>query len=457
MEQNNAIPSFVSSENVNECGCVPQGLYLARAALGLSPLYNLATINDIEDLRKKLQTEAASIGGKLAVRPLDATLRSMKKATVGSQPLLVVVHRNGHFYGLLGTMDIDGTRLFQLVHGDSQVWLASKEQMNRAGFKEVWHLQPGSRGVPFRVGDGELIIDKVYENFGELKPQQEVRGTFILENTGKKTIILGVPQTSCTCTIPNIKESTKLEPGGKKEMEVIFQSGASTSARQTIVMKCYEEGTGVSQTFPLELFGNQRRSMEIMPTSLDFGLVVPSEEVFRTINLKEMPTDRFTILKVDVGQLPITYTRQEEIAPDGLKFYRTEFKFVLQDEKIEGNQSGVIEFTTDSKQFPNVKIPVVYKVAPVIRAIPSIVSFGMLKVGEKAESKVEFEARTGEPVAAIVKSLPNSVTFEKKSDAYLVSFMPEQSGIWENVLELELKSGSNILPLPLKCVAFVKE
>jgi hypothetical protein len=244
VRDDNTLPSFVSTGNVGKCGCVPQGLYLARAALGLPPLDNLVATGSADGLRNNVQEEATKIGSKLTVHSLDETLQAIEKAEARAQPLSILVHQNGHFYGLLGTIDIEGTRLFQLIHGNSQVWLASKEQMNLAGFKEVWHFQRAqeSRGIPFRIGDGELVVDKVYKNFCEIKPFQEVNGTFVLENSGKTTIILGAPQTSCSCAVPSIKESTKLEPGETMKMEVVLRPGISTSTRETVIMKCHEEG-----------------------------------------------------------------------------------------------------------------------------------------------------------------------------------------------------------------------
>ena len=195
--------------------------------------------------------------------------------------------------------------------------------------------------------------------------------------------------------------------------------------------------------------------MEVIPTSLDFGLVVPGEEVVRTVMLKEVPTDRFTISKIDFGQLPLTFAKQEEITLDGLKFYRTELTFALVDDKIEGKQSETVEFATDSKQFPNVRIPVIYEVASIIQTKPRVVSFGTVKVGEKAHEDIEFSTRSGRPVVAFVESLPNEVSFECRGGAYQVSFAPQTTGVWSGKICLNFDIAGVRTPCAIKCVAYV--
>lgn len=447
-------PSFIVKDTTDNCSCFRTINYLARGELGIAPAALLKTEYRSDSLKSQFQQEADN--ETFQIVSMNDCIEELHENETGPISMRVLAHQNGHLYGLLGTIDIDGIRLYQLIHGDSQVWLASQEQLEQAGFVEAWKLRREKSEIPIPVGTTTLITDSLYHNFGEIKPGSEVACTFNLRNDGDKTIILSRPETSCTCTVPNIETTAKLEPGKTFPMEIRLLSGQSTSTRQTVGMKCYEEGSGEPVRFSLDLLASQRRSLEVVPTGLDFGLVVPGEEVTRTVMLKEVPTDRFSISKVDVGDLPLTWTKQESTALDGMEHYQFDLKFTLADEKIEGEQQGEIVFTTDSRQRPQVRIPVVYEATPLVRAIPSIISFGTVKVGEKAYADVEFISRNGDPVEVEVESLPEGVTFEKKENAYQVGFVSEKNGIWTGMIRLSITFDDHERPLPLKCVAFVQ-
>jgi hypothetical protein len=448
-----SLPSFVAQNNVNQCDCVNSISYLACSELGISPQMiqeQRQTDESLKSLFQKMQT------GKFESITFEKGKSGFQKIPIGTIPIQVLVHKNGHLYGLLGTLDINGVRLYQLIHGASQVWLATLEQLERSGFVEVWQLERAKDEVPIPVGKGTLWVDNLYYNFGEIKPASEVTCTFNLRNGGDKTIVLSKPETSCSCTISNIETIVKIEPSKLFLLEISLISSQSISTRQMVGMKCYEEGSGISQQFSLDLFANQRESMEIVPKSLDFGLVIPHEEVRRTVTFKEVPTDRFSVSKIDFGNLPLTYVIQEMVALDGMKYYQTELQFILKDERIEGKQHGEIMFITDSYQFPQVKIPVIYEVAPIVQAIPGIVSFGTVRVGEKNRTEVKFESRNGFPIEVKVESLPEGITFEKKGEVYQVDFVSKNEGVWRNEIKLILVSGSHQIPTSLPCVAFVR-
>jgi hypothetical protein len=444
-----AFPSFIETNEEKSCHCIEITAYLARGEMGLSPIsIQKSGVKDSDKLKSELKPKITS---------LHDCLQELQQSKVGPTRMRVLVHEKGHVYGLLGTIEVDGVRFFQLFHGNSQVWLVTSEQLGRAGFVEVWKLEKVRNEVPISVGSGSLVVDRLYHNFGEVRPQSEVVCTFHLRNNGDKTIILSQPETSCSCTVPSLKTATKLEAGQAFSLEIRLITSRTTSTRQTVGMKCFEESTQASQQFTLDLFANQRQSMEVTPGSLDFGIVNPGEEDSRVIVLKEVPTDRFSISKIEVGSLPLKTTIHEMVAVDGMNHYQIDLYFKLMDENIEGKREDFITITTDSRQFPQMKIPVIYEASSSIRAIPSVVSFGTVKVGEKVVSEIEFESRGNGSVEVKVESLPGGVRFEKHGDKYQVQFNAQSAGIWEGVIKLTLKSGNRKVQLSLECAAFVQD
>jgi hypothetical protein len=460
LQQDTSLYSFISTLKVDECDCFESEIFLAQSALGLSPLEPLNG-KDAAILRTQLQKKAAEIGSELKVISVQEAIMQLEQGEVGPRPLSILVHENGHLYGLFGTIDIDGERLFQLTHSHSPVWLATKKQIETAKFKEVWHLKSQDRGIPLQIGETELVIDKMFYNFGEIKPQQEIKCSFNLKNNGSNRLVLGVFQNYCSGTILNLKRDTKLEPGKQINFEIALRATSAASTRQWIEIKCFEEKSHNSQIISIELLGSQRLSMNVSPRTLNFGKIIPNEKIERTVTLQEVPTDRFKIEKIEAGNLPISTRVETEIEKTGLNFYKLKMQLsVSKNSKVFqtlGSHEDIIIIRTDSRIYPQIVIPIVYEIPPVIRAIPSIISFGTVKKGETAQCNVEFESRNKKTVKFKIKSLPDEMSFEKKGTVCMFNFTAKETGIWEGTVQLDLTEGFYHEILPLKCAAFVTE
>ena len=452
------MPSFVSTGNVNECDCIPQGLYFAQAALGLSPLNQLPTTKSTDELRERLQEAATKVGGKLTIGSLAETLQAMTKAEVGPQPLSVVVHQNGHIYGLLGTMDIDGTRLFQLIHGGSQVWLASKEQMGRAGFKEVWHLEREGNGVPFRVGEGELIVDKVYENFGEVRPYQDVPCTFNLKNQGKKNLILHKPASSCTCTTVDMPQIYTLRPGESFDVRLMTRTAKKPIGKQEVMLECFKEGTGKRLAFSLILLSTQRETFEIAPTTINLKAKKLCEELSEKIYLHEVASDRFTIKSIETDLNNFRYDIKLQEKDSNLKSYCIYFSCTPSPiELIKSDKT--IRIHTTSPFAPLITVPVRICVEPDVQVKPTSLSFGTSVIGKSYSKEFSLEAEDTLSIVNITAPKMVACTFsdaEKSLHEINVTFSPQVAGIWEDVLIIHLLKGEEAREIHVNLVAFVR-
>lgn len=455
-----APPAFVGSGKPAECPgrCIRSTVYVARAELGLDPRGLGEEIDGgPAEVFRALKRECTATGGTIRSVSVAKLLNELKEGTI---PPTVLAHENGHLHLLLGALDIDGQLMCQLVHGGMPVSLISKAQLLRAGFQEAWQFEKQMEGVLIQVGSGRLRIDRVCHNFGEMKPDEELECAFALNNVGNVPLVLGNVRTSCTCTTTSALENTELGPAQTKDFGVTLRSTNQASQRHSVILTFFEKGTGVSRQAELLLFGSQRESMVVTLTKIDFGRVVPGKSYTRTVSIREVPTDRFVLKSVDLGELPIVHEVEVAKDKDGFATYRLHLELAV-DEEWSGEHAEELSLTTDSHFQPKVTIPVLFRIEPPVRAIPSVISVGTVVVGEPREERVEFVSRCGEPVGVEIQSHPDecSITLDRQKNPLemMVAIKLKKPGIWQDVITVNTQTPSGEEVIEIRCVGYGRE
>ena len=448
-------PPFVAIGEPAQCParCIRSAAYIACAELGLDPA-ELGEGSVPEAVFHALEKRAESVGGSIRSLPVPELLSELNE---GPAPPAVLVHGYGHLYLILGALKVDGELMYQLVHGEMPISLVTKAQLLSAGFEEAWQFESDTRGLTIEVGSATVCVDKVYHNFGEVKPDEEVECAFALNNVGNTSLILGRPRASCSCTTTDVPDNTELAPGETKDIGVKFRATNSPSQRHSVLLSLFEKGSGVSRQVEALLFGSQRASMVVTPTKLDFGVVVPREECLRTVCLREVPTDRFVLKNVDLGKLPIVHDVEVAKDKDGLATYRVHLDLEV-DEEWSGEHEEELSLTTDSNIRPKVTIPVLFRIKPAVRAIPSVISFGNVVIGEPREARVEFVSRYGDAVDLEVDTHPDecSITLDREKNPLVMTVALELSkpGIWHEVIILNTETRTGKEVLEVRCVGY---
>ena len=353
------LPSFVARGEPARClvHCQRFAERFVRAGLGVDPTSATGTVGgNSPSLRRLLQDCGGSLEGEIEVVSVSDFLKSQE---LGASDPAVLVHENGHLYIVLGLVELDGRLAYQVVHGDSPVWLIGKTQLENAGFQEAWQFTRIAQSYPIHVGSGVLSVDGLSRNFGKVLPAVDVSCEFLIRNVGESTVVLDVPKTSCGCVTTSITKPSKLTPGSQVDLSLAMSTGNSSSLRHAIALQCLEEGTAESCRTKLFVFASQQESMHVVPERLDFGVAVPGETISRTVTLCEVPTDRFVIREVLTNELPIRHTIDSYTKDSGLTVYRV--RLALQADKCPvGTCSGIMSITTTSQQLPRVTIPVRY-------------------------------------------------------------------------------------------------
>ena len=378
-------------------------------------------------------------------------------------PPTVLAHKNGHLHLIVGALDADGHLMYQLVHGDMPVSLVSEAQLLRAGFQEAWQFEgKEGAGVPVHVGTATLELDRLWHNFGEVSTDDKLECTFHLRNTGNKTVVVDKPFTSCSCTVPSLVEKTELASGETLDLKITTDVPGSPSVRESIRLTFYEKGTGVSREVDLNILGSRRELVQITPSRVDFGMVVPGKSYSRTLRLVELPTDRFVLEGVDAGSLPMTCEIEEVDNANGLRAYRLHLNLSVEQSETAGEHVSELLLALDGHAREQVKIPVRFEVESSVKAIPSAVALGTVKVGESCEGRVQLVSRNDVDLTILDCEAPEGCSVEVDRGAsppeLIVKVQLAESGIWRGVIRSRvLSSSGDEQSIEIKCAAYGRE
>lgn len=245
--------------------------------------FNWQKPNELLDL---LKSRIEQSGNEIIIRNVNECLEELASRTEpGPADLTILIHPHGHFYLLLGTVMIGDILTYQIIHGDSAIWLIDKSSLENAQFTEAWQFKSKTDKIPIQIGESILEIDNHYFNFGKVLPSEKLEHVFHLKNTGLKPLILRKPEVTCRCTVTDDDlADTELQPDESKEVKVSFTTSTAASERHSVFLPIFEKGSGQSKKLEFLLLASQQQSMWIEPPSIDFGNVVSGEKYVRTIN-----------------------------------------------------------------------------------------------------------------------------------------------------------------------------
>ncbi|MDR1385521.1 MAG: DUF1573 domain-containing protein [Planctomycetaceae bacterium] len=459
-QEDTGLPSFVIQEKTDDCECYSTGKLFATAELGMpiGKVYGFTWKNP-QELLSFLQESAKMSGGTVTIRKVDECIQELvSRPQPGPATVSLLIHPKGHVYLLLGTVMIGDVLTFQLVHGDSAVWLVDQKSLEKANFTEAWQFQKNIDGTIFLVGNTPLNIDHHYFNFGKVLPSTQLEAIIHFKNQGKNSLIFQQPQVSCQCTVIDDLSGMELKANESKEFKVAFTTSISASERHSIFLPVVEKGTGVVQRIEILLLASQQQSMSIDPLTIDFGNVHPNEKYTRTINFMEEPTDRFSITGFDPNRTPIQGKYETATSRDGLKTYQLEVIFTPNGSEPDREKDYFV-VETNSLLRPKVNIPFSFKLIPEISAEPATISIGSIEIGKTAEEKVKIISQKNEKLECSIKTIPSNCTVDIVRQGnpieLSVKVKPEKSGIWQDKIILAVKTSSREEVLEIECVGYV--
>ncbi len=436
--------------------CAAVALRVACAELGADSEAMAAPgrYDSVGDLRELLNGMLTTPGSALQVVPFSHFVKNID-SHLGTP--VVLVHESSHLYVLLGAVELGGDSYFQVLHGRAGPTAMLASEFAHQDFREAWVIPGGHDGVSMKVGDGLVRVDSLWKNLGEIRPFSRQETSFEITNLGETRILLGKPSASCGCTVAEVNDQREIGPGESTRVEVAVRSQGKSATRHSIWLKVLDQSTRNLQKLHLEVMGNQLETMEVTPRSLDFGTVGAQRSATRTVRLTEVKTDRFDLKQVDVGDLPLDYAIETNLAKDGLKTHRVDF--VLDREGLHsGKHKGNVRLVTDSSLRPLVEIPVCYQVEPLCQLSPSLVSFGNVTASSTLEQSVNVTGPGPFRLTLTLARAPEDcrVSIDQLESSASVVVKPQFSGegAWKRSI-LSVEFGDSVESLVLDCVAIV--
>jgi hypothetical protein len=365
-----------------------------------------------------------------------------------------LIHSNGHLYYIVGRARVGSEELIQVIHGDNSGALVSRQLLLSGGFVGAWRFRPKSSSTVLRVGKGQLEVDALVKSLGLVQSGVPAVTKFRMKNVGDIPLYLNDAQSSCSCTVANLRGPVSLEPGEEFEFAVSLKPNEAASQRQhvTVGISDSPEGHPFPQRFTL--FAFQSEMLPVVPSVVDFETVTVGSKSQRTVRLREVESVRFNIQKVDVGNLPLTHSIATDFDSRGFATYTLTFELKPTVESL-GKESGLCLISTSNRVQPETRVVVSYKAVPPMDVLPSTLTLGTVAVGQAHTDVLRFRMGTGEVITISDVKLPKECTHEimvgEGETKLIVTTVITEPGLWQDNIALRANAKSTSHEFTIRC------
>ncbi len=209
-----------------------------------------------------------------------------------------------------------------------------------------------------------LTFEKTTHDFGNIPPLSSHSYEFQFSNTGDGMLEIGTTQTTCGCTVPELKKK-QYQPGESGALKVTFTSSSviSPASKQIFV----SSNDAYNPKITLTIKANVIRKVEYQPQNLALSLRKENGGC-PDITLKSIDGQAFAI--TDINSIPRGITAKVDPAKTATEFV---IKPIVDVEKIKQALRGEVRI---SLTHPDCKvITMIYNAPPLIKAEPAMVLF----------------------------------------------------------------------------------
>lgn len=462
LRSNSAVAGLPISPNDPTDQCWLAGARMILAELGLDPndLDSLKA-NDVNGVLKAVNEQGKSDGQTIREVPVAALLSSEDRT---SCIMGAVADSDGHLYVVLGRIKSGPHVLCQVMHGSSGPALLPEASLSPPRFTRAWRITRNGKspGIPLKVGRGTLTVSECYHNLGEVSSRGTITHEFKLFNSGDVPIAFDKPRTSCTCTTTSSGKRTILAPGETKTLGVSVLLRNAPSCQQNVVLKLEDPQGKADREVSLSLLGNQATFRASSPELVDFKRVLPGHNYTRTLLVEETDLDRFDIKRVEVGKLPIRWTRTTAQGARGNRLHTIGLELNPGYDLAPGSHTGEVVLVPDAPG-PEIPVPVLFEVTPWVQVSPRAINLGEARVGETRSETVRVSSEDGRPVQVEPVSVPPETTVrvetDKESPSVLlqVSFAPRKKGLWASRIKATARADGRASTIEILCTGLGKE
>lgn len=431
--------------------CVLESMGFARGARGVAatPTQIDHTLNDVLE-----RTDSPGKVTKVTIGQLLEEITSLPPCSA------ILVHSNGHLWMVVGLVRIDKDVKVQLVHGNESGMLASMQDILSGDFREAWKIEQRPNTTTINVGTGRLEIDSVHKNIGLVQPSVPVTATFVLQNTGHSPLNLTKFESSCSCTTANLNGTIVLQDGEKYDLEITLTPNNLASQKQYVVLNIQDSQDRIAVKQRLTVYASQREPLQVSPSTVDFGAIVPGSCSKRILRVREASTIRFTQASIDVIDLPMRHSVTREVNKSGFSMYK--FDLELQPtEQVPGVYKKTLAINTNSLTNPSAKIPILYEILPTTAVEPPSLSVGTVGVNHSRVDILKIYSLNSVIKSARMLNSPKECSILQSLDNGKVELIVTTTlvtpGVWQDKIVLQVHTDTGDQKLEIQCTGLARK
>ena len=258
---------------------------------------------------------------------------------------------------------------------------------------DVLHIDKGD------VSIGEQVIDFVYP----------------FSNYGSEPLVIENVETDCGC-MEAVRPTEPVPPGGRSQIVIKYHAPAAGKKGTFEHVAIIESNDPTYPLMPLYASGNTDARVGFLPTSIDFGRMVPDhpKTSFFFVRYQGENTDSFRIegVKCSIPQVQVRrLTADEAIDAIRIKGHPTPdvsdhvrvLQLTIDGVPFSSDQRelvGELEFTTSVAGVGAIVVPIRAESIPPVAAVPNALTFGELtgKADAPAQASLALRSVVGEDV-----------------------------------------------------------
>jgi len=266
----------------------------------------------------------------------------------------------------------------------------------------------------------EKMFDKLEHNFGVVARGADTRYRLTITNRYVETIHISNVRTSCGCTAAKPSQDT-LRSRETAYLEITMDTRKFTHQKDSAVTVVFDQPTYAEVRIPVHVY--IRTDVVLTPGAVEFGAVPTGAEQTRNIAVSYAGRQNWTVRDVISKNPNLNVKIKETGRADGRVNYD------LQVSLKSGTPVGVLRdqvtLVTDDASNPYIPVLVEARVEAEFTVSPQVVSFGVLKPGQKKTVNVVIRGKKPFSIEKI-ESEKAAGTFEVRlpKDSKIIHVLP---------------------------------
>lgn len=344
---------------------------------------------------------------------------------------LMLINKNETGFTLL--LDIFKSQIntnieYQILHAENKPVVITQENLQKDWEGEIWLLEKKDHGsVRHASGDIILELNKIAYNFGLVEPSRQ-KSILTIKNLSNIPVKLKKAKTSCSCTITKLPDNIILQPLQEIESSVSVSINENKKAFRYAIIIPFEDIEGNNtDALKIDVMGNCNVHEEHINDNATYSSLktIPEKILFHDIKVGKIYKQKFTII------LPYGQELQNLEIISNSKFLSSAFlervpyqktneylvELTLNSSTLrKGNKyDDLIAIKTTNEDYSNFEIPVHIETLPELRAYPSSINLGNIKIGEEISRTIYLKSLHDKDLKVLKCITPSGIntTFDK--------------------------------------------